>query len=196
MPPRLDAATLARPTAIELPIMRSAIFCVAVALLAATTACRDRSTPAPTAASTTTTAGARVANATLDRVIDGDTIDVTVDGTKERVRLIGIDTPETKKEDTPIECFGPEASAFTESLLPEGIPLYLERDIEPRDIYGRLLAYVYLANDGTFVNLAIISGGYARLLTFPPNVAHVDDFIAAQRVARTANIGLWAGCTG
>ena len=135
------------------------------------------------------------ANATLVKVVDGDTIDVRIDGTKERVRLIGIDTPETKKPNTPVQCFGPEASAFTASLLPEGTSLYLERDVEARDIYDRLLAYVYLT-DGTFVNLEIVRGGYASLLTIPPNVAHADEFVQAARTAEAANAGLWGGCSG
>ncbi len=143
-----------------------------------------------------TTAGVLTPNATLVRVTDGDTITVRIDGENEKVRLIGIDTPETKKPDTPVQCFGPEASAFTESLLPEGTPLYLERDVEPRDRFGRLLAYVYLAADGTFVNLEIVRQGYARLLTIPPNVAHVDEFVEAARAAERDDIGLWAGCTG
>ena len=134
------------------------------------------------------------ANATLDRVVDGDTIDVIVDGVEERVRLIGIDTPETKKPNTPVECFGPEASAFTESLLPEGTPLYLERDVEPRDPYDRLLAYVYLT-DGTFVNLQIVRQGYAQVLTIPPNVAHSTEFVQAARDAEAADAGLWGGCS-
>jgi len=134
-------------------------------------------------------------NATLQRVVDGDTIDVVIDGTKERVRLIGIDTPETKKPNSPVECFGPEASAYTESLLPEGTPLYLERDVEPRDPYDRLLAYVYLA-DGTFVNLQIVRQGYAQVLTIPPNVAHADEFVQAARDAEAADAGLWGGCSG
>ncbi len=139
--------------------------------------------------------GAVAPNATLVKVVDGDTIDVTVDGTEERVRLIGIDTPETKKPDTPVECFGPEASAFTTSLLPEGTPLNLERDVEARDKYGRLLAYAYLT-DGTFVNLEIIRRGYAHVLTIPPNVAHADEFVQAARAAHAANAGLWGGCSG
>ena len=143
-----------------------------------------------------TTAGVLTPNATLVRVTDGDTITVRLDGRNEKVRLIGIDTPETKKPDTPVQCFGPEASAFTESLLPEGTALYLERDVEPRDRFGRLLAYVYLAADGTFVNLEIVRQGYARLLTIPPNVAHVDEFVEAARAAERDDIGLWAGCTG
>lgn len=144
----------------------------------------------------TTAAGERDANATMVRVVDGDTIDVDIDGTRERVRLIGIDTPETKKEGTPVQCFGPEATAYTTSLLPEGTPLALERDVEARDRYGRLLAYVYRADDGLFVNLSIAAEGYARLLTIPPNVAHSDEFVAAARQAEAHDKGLWGGCSG
>lgn len=173
--------------------MRRAILCIAVLA----TACRSGPSSS-TAASTAEPAqpATLVANAVLVRVIDGDTVDVTVDGVAERVRLIGIDTPETKKPDTPIECFGPEASAFTHSLLPDATSLHLERDVEARDPYGRLLAYVYRVDDGLFVNLAIISGGYARPLTIPPNVDHADEFVAAARDAREARAGLWAGCSG
>lgn len=135
-------------------------------------------------------------NATLVYVTDGDTIGVEVDGVDERVRLIGIDTPETKKPDTPVQCFGPEATAFTSSLLPEGTALHLERDVEARDAYGRLLAYVYRAGDGLFVNMEIIGQGYARPLTIPPNVAHADEFVTAARHAEATDAGLWAGCSG
>lgn len=153
--------------------------------------------PSGTAAPAATAGGVALeANATLVSVTDGDTISVRIDGTKEKVRLIGIDTPETKKPNTPIQCFGPEASAFTESLLPPGTRLHLERDVEARDKYGRLLAYVYRADDGMFVNLEIIRRGYARLLTIPPNVAHADDFVTAERAARRDDVGLWAGCSG
>lgn len=141
------------------------------------------------------TAGALAPNATLVKVVDGDTIDVRIDGTKERVRLIGIDTPETKKPNTPVQCYGPEASAFTTSLLPVGTDVYLERDVEARDKYDRLLAYVYLT-DGTFVNLQIMREGYAHVLTIPPNVAHADEFVQAARDARAAGAGLWSRCSG
>ena len=140
--------------------------------------------------------GASWGNATVVSVTDGDTISVMVRGTKEKVRLIGIDTPETKKPDTPVQCFGPEATAFTTSLLPPGTEVRLERDVEPRDKYGRLLAYVYLASDRSFVNLAIVRQGYARPLTIPPNVAHSSEFVDAARAAEADDIGLWAGCTG
>ncbi|MEI7546987.1 MAG: thermonuclease family protein [Actinomycetota bacterium] len=160
--------------------------CVTILLVACTGA------PAAHDPDTTT---AVAANATLIKVVDGDTIDVRVDGTKERVRLIGIDTPETKKPNTPIQCFGPEASAFTASLLPKGTALHLERDVEARDPYDRLLAYVYLT-DGTFVNLQIVRQGYAHVLTIPPNVAHVDEFVQAAGDARAADAGLWSRCSG
>ena len=100
-------------------------------------------------------------NATMIEVVDGDTIDVSVGGHRERVRLIGIDTPETNKPNTPVQCYGPEASTFTKSLLPNDVPLHLERDVVARDDYGRMLAYVYLAGDGEFVNLTIIRNGFA-----------------------------------
>jgi micrococcal nuclease len=145
---------------------------------------------------TTARAQRLVPNAVLVRVVDGDTIDVQVNNTDERVRLIGIDTPETKKPNTPVQCYGHEASAFTTSLLPVGTQLYLERDAEARDVYGRLLAYVYRSADGLFVNDEIIRKGYARLLTIPPDVAHADDFVDANKAARADDIGLWANCTG
>jgi len=165
--------------------MRRAVLLLLVALLAACD--QGNGSPSP---------GSLQQNAELRTVVDGDTITVYIDGRTERVRLIGIDTPETKKPDTPVECFGPEASAFTTKLLPEGTPLHLERDVEARDKYGRLLAYVYRVRDGMFVNLEVIAEGYARLLTIPPNVAHVDAFVAAARNAERQNLGLWGGCTG
>jgi micrococcal nuclease len=151
---------------------------------------------APAHSSTTTPTGANGANATIVRVVDGDTVDATIGGHDERVRLIGIDTPETKKPDTPIQCFGPEATAYTESLLPSGTEIRIERDVEARDDYGRLLGYVYRASDGLFVNLAIVAGGYARPLTIAPNVAYAPDFVQAARDAEAADLGLWGGCSG
>ena len=134
-------------------------------------------------------------NATIDHVIDGDTVDVDVDGSRQRVRLIGIDTPETKKPDTPVQCFGPEASAYTSSLLPVGTTLHLERDVQARDDYGRLLAYVYRLPDGLFVNLAVVANGYARPLTIRPNVTHSVEFVAAARKALDGDLGLWHACS-
>jgi micrococcal nuclease len=166
--------------------MHRMLLCIAVL----TTACHNGSPPAratPTVLSP---------NASMIGVVDGDTIDVSIDGHRERVRLIGIDTPETKKPDTPVQCFGPEATAFITSLLPADVALHLERDVVARDDYGRMLAYVYLANDGTFVNLTIISKGFARPLTIVPNSTHADEFVAAAHAAEADDIGLWAACSG
>lgn len=136
------------------------------------------------------------ANAVVSNVIDGDTIDVEIDGRRTRVRLIGIDTPETKKPDTPVQCYGPEATAFTTTLLPTGTPVRLERDVEGRDAYGRLLAYVVRATDGLLVNLAIVEGGFARPFPFEPNTAHAAEISDAARRAADAHLGLWAACNG
>ena len=136
------------------------------------------------------------ANGVVVHVVDGDTIDVDIDGTTERVRLIGIDTPETVKPNTPVQCFGPEASANTKSLLPPDTPVRLERDAEARDAYGRLLAYVFRATDGLFVNLDIIANGFAHPLPFEPNTTHADRFADAATSARAAHLGLWAACSG
>jgi micrococcal nuclease len=136
------------------------------------------------------------ANAVVTHVVDGDTADVVFRETnhKERIRLIGIDTPETKKPNTPIECFGREASASLNALLPEGTAVRVERDVEERDRYGRLLGYVYRANDGLFVNLEMVRAGMALPLTFPPNVMYTDKFLEAGDAARTAQVGLWTRC--
>ena len=139
--------------------------------------------------------------AVVTHVVDGDTIDVEIGGRTERVRLIGIDTPETKKPNTPIECWGPEASAFTASLLPEGTEVRIERDIVGRDDYGRLLGYVHLVEAagidgmGTFVNMQIIEQGFARPLTIEPNSTFARDFAAAAGRAERADLGMWGACS-
>lgn len=128
------------------------------------------------------------------RVVDGDTVVVRIGGVEERVRLLGIDTPESVDPRSPVECFGKEAAAHTELLLPPGTPVRLVRDVEARDRYERLLAYVYRADDDTFVNLRLLQDGYAMVLTYPPNVAHSDEFTAAAAEARQAGRGLWSAC--
>ena len=128
------------------------------------------------------------------RVVDGDTIVVRIAGEQERVRLLGIDTPESVDPRAPVECFGVEASRRTAALLPAGTAVRLVRDVEARDRYSRLLAYVYRLDDGVFVNLALVEEGYASPLTYPPNVAHAGDFVAAAAQARSAGRGLWGRC--
>jgi len=136
------------------------------------------------------------ANAEVVRIVDGDTLVVVLadDGAEERVRLIGIDTPESVKPGTPVMCFGKEAGAHLEQLVPPGTAVRLERDVEARDRYDRLLAYVYRASDGEFVNLRMATDGFADQATYPPNVAYVEQFGAAVRSAREAGTGLWSAC--
>lgn len=144
----------------------------------------------------TTAAGSSLGAATVVRVVDGDTVVVDVGGTEEPVRLIGIDTPESVARDRPDECFGAEASARLESLLPPGTAVQLTRDVEPRDMYDRLLAYVQRSGDGLFVNAAQVADGYAEAKDYPPNTTYRDDFERAERAARQAGLGLWSACGG
>jgi micrococcal nuclease len=139
----------------------------------------------------TTTIGA---NATVVRVIDGDTLVADIDGDQEHVRFIGIDTPESVALDRPDECYGKEASERTKGLLPPGTPIRLERDVEPRDQYDRLLAYVYRATDGLFVNESLVADGYAAAKEFPPNTTLHTQLDAAQGQAQTGRKGLWSAC--
>ncbi len=128
------------------------------------------------------------------RIVDGDTIVVRLGGQEEKVRLIGINTPESVDPRKPVECFGKEAGRHLAELVPEGTAVQLVRDVEERDRYERLLAYIYRASDGLFVNLAQVADGFAEPATYPPNVAHVDEFATAARSARDRNLGLWAAC--
>ena len=155
---------------------------VALVLLGAT--CQQRGDAAPPG------------QATVIKVVDGDTIRAQLGSTNESVRFIGIDTPETHGRGGLRECFGQEATKRLQTLLPEGAAVTIVRDVEARDRYGRLLAYVYRASDGLFVNLAMARDGYAVSLTIPPNVAHADEFAAAAGDARRAERGLWAECGG
>ena len=132
----------------------------------------------------------------ITSVVDGDTVHVRVGRSVETVRLIGIDTPETKDPRRPVGCYGPEASARTKELLPKGTHVKIVADAEARDAYGRLLAYVTRADDGLFVNLALAAEGFAEVLTIAPNTAHADEFRAAVDTARTAGLGMWSACTG
>jgi micrococcal nuclease len=129
------------------------------------------------------------------RVTDGDTIRVAVGGREERVRYIGIDTPESATPGAPVECFG-RAAARANARLVAGRRVRLVTDAEPRDRYGRLLAYVFRAGDGRFVNAALVRAGYAVPLTVPPNVRHADRFRALASEARADGRGLWSACAG
>ncbi len=133
---------------------------------------------------------------TVVSVVDGDTVHVRIGREVETVRLIGIDTPETKDPRRPVGCFGPEASARTRELLPKGTVVEVVPDSELRDTYGRLLAYVTRVDDGLFVNLQLAAEGYAEVLSIAPNTAHAAEIRAAVDSARAAGLGLWSACTG
>ena len=130
---------------------------------------------------------------TVERVVDGDTIVVSGG---ERVRLIGVDTPETNDPRRAVGCFGRQASEFTSTLLPTGSRVRLVGDVEQRDRFGRLLAYVYRQADGLFVNAELLRRGFGQVLTIPPNVAHSEEFVALSREARQEERGLWGACRG
>jgi endonuclease YncB( thermonuclease family) len=129
--------------------------------------------------------------ARVERVVDGDTFVAAIAGRSERVRLIGVDTPETVDPDRPVQPYGKEASSFAKRMLTHRT-VRLEGDVEPRDRYGRLLAYVWLP-DGTFWNALLAAEGYAQLITIPPDVSYAGLFRDLVGEARAANRGLWAG---
>ena len=132
------------------------------------------------------------ASAYVLRAVDGDTIEVRLPGGEEEdVRYIGVDTPETVKPDTPVQCFGPQASDFNHRLV-EHRRVWLVFGVERRDVYGRLLAYVYL--DGRFVNSELVRRGLARTLTIPPNDRFAASLKRLEIAAARAGRGLWGAC--
>lgn len=122
------------------------------------------------------------------KVIDGDTI--MIEGGL-KIRYIGVNTPETKDPRRGVQCFGKEASAKNQALV-EGKIVRLEKDVEERDKYGRLLRYVWLGNE--MVNEVLVKEGYAFSSPYPPNVKYHKRFLAAEREARSRGIGLWSSC--
>jgi endonuclease YncB( thermonuclease family) len=136
-------------------------------------------TPTTTVASDPTSQLARVT-----QIVDGDTIEVEIDGQHYRLRYIGIDTPEQG------ELFSSEATEANRRLV-QGRAVQLEKDVSETDSYGRLLRYVYL-EDGTLVNAELVRQGYAQVVTYPPDVKHHDLFLGLQTEARDAGRGLWA----
>ncbi|HEU0074780.1 MAG TPA: thermonuclease family protein [Dehalococcoidia bacterium] len=131
--------------------------------------------------------------ARVTRVVDGDTIDVELNGAIVRIRYIGMDTPETVDPNNPVECFGHEASEKNFSLVNDRV-VELEKDVSETDRFGRLLRYVYV--DGRMVNEELVLGGYATAATFPPDVKYQERFAAAEVEAREADRGLWGTCVG
>ena len=133
-------------------------------------------------------------NATVERVVDGNTLIAEIGGRSESVRLIGIDTPESVARSRPVECYGLEASQRMQELLPPGTAVTLVRDVEGRDAYDRLLGYVVRSDDGLFINLELVASGYAATLNFPPNDHYADALARAQSEAVAARRGLWGVC--
>lgn len=184
-----------RPSRRPARVLARSVLVVGVLGLVAATAWWRLHHTAPLAAATPTgPADKVVANASVVRVIDGDTVDLRIGRKRERVRLIGINTPETVDPRRPVECFGPQAKTETKHLLPPGTRVRLERDVEPRDDYGRLLGYITRASDGLFVNMHLAEQGFAVPLSIAPNTAHAPGFAEAARQAESAGRGLWGSC--
>ncbi len=160
---------------------------------ARTTSSTTSTTTAATATTSATTAEPAGDVVSVTRIVDGDTMAVS---SGETVRLIGIDTPETKHPSQPVECFGAQATQHATELMGPGTSVRLVYDVERTDRYGRTLAYVYRDSDDLFINLQMVRDGFAAMATYPPNVAHVEALRAAEQEARSANRGLWGGCGG
>lgn len=171
------------------PFSLSAAFAISLAgLLMSASACGPAGPPGPDPAA------ASGPNALVVRVIDGDTVVVAVGGREENARLLGIDTPETVHPTTPVECFGPEASARLSALLPPDTPVRLELDEESRDHFGRLLVYIHRSTDSAFINEVMVHEGLADTLAIAPNNTFRDRLAAAADAARSHRIGLWGAC--
>jgi micrococcal nuclease len=131
-------------------------------------------------------------SATVVRTLDGDTIEVRfASGATDTIRVLGVDTPETHHPTKPVQCFGPEAAAYTRDRL-LGRSVRLEDDVETHDTYGRRLAYVII--DGERFDDELLRLGYARLLVIPPNEMHARAMLEAELDARRDGRGLWAAC--
>ncbi len=146
-------------------------------------------------------------DAVIVSVVDGDTIKVRIteedhpeEGEVVTVRLIGVDTPETRDPNDPVECYGAEATKRTKQMLPKGRTVYLEADVTDEDRYDRLLRYVWFEGkqDGKayLANELLVAEGYAVVSTFPPDVKYVERFTDAQDEAVEEERGLWPACGG
>jgi len=154
----------------------------------ATVAALPSASAAPTASATPVAVPSGLTAATVTRIVDGDTVEVQIEGQTFKLRYIGIDTPETVAPGQPIECFGKEASARNSELV-LGKTVGLEKDVSETDRYGRLVRYVWL--DGRMIDALLVEEGYATAYTYPPDVRYASMFVALQAQAREAGRGLW-----
>ncbi|MFS1511774.1 thermonuclease family protein [Chengkuizengella sp. SCS-71B] len=153
--------------------------------------CSKTITIEPTQQESTTDQQKQLINATINDVVDGDTIKVNLNGKKETIRLLLVDTPETVHPSKAVQAFGPEASNFAKDMLPVGSEVQIEIDVSERDKYGRLLAYLWV--DGKMFNEMLLEKGLARVAyIYPPNVKYVDQFKEIQEKARQESIGIWS----
>jgi micrococcal nuclease len=159
--------------------------------------CGAAAGPAPSNSAATLEPVGATETATVVRIVDGDTIVIDRGHGDERLRYIGIDTPESVKPDTPVQPFAELASEANQRLV-ERRTVVLERDVSETDRFGRLLRYVWLLDGSawTFVNLELVRDGFAHATTYPPDVRWTDTFRAAERSARDAGRGLWAADAG
>jgi micrococcal nuclease len=137
-----------------------------------------------------------ITSATVERVVDGDTVVLSIAGTEERVRLIGVDAPESVAPEVPEQCYGAEASQALADVLPAGTEVRIVRDVEGRDRYERLLLYLYRSQDDLFVNRWLVEGGFADAVSYEPNVTHEIELNQAKQAAVAAGAGLWGRCDG
>ncbi len=139
--------------------------------------------------------------AVVTRVIDGDTIEVKINEDKKTVRLIGVNTPETKHPKKGAEYYGKEASNFTNLQLNKKT-IYLQKDVSDTDKYGRLLRFVWLSRPNDIIpteneiekymfNAILVKNGYANVSTYAPNISYKDNFIKLENIAKEKNLGLW-----
>lgn len=129
----------------------------------------------------------------VNHFVDGDTIALNMNGTVESVRFIGVDTPETHRLNTPVQCYGPEASDYVKRLIGnQRVRLQADPLDTNRDVYGRLLRYIYLP-DGALVEQKLIQNGYGFAYTYFP-FSKVDEFKAYEAQAKAAGRGLWSAC--
>lgn len=181
---RAPTATLLPATATPLPTPSP----TAVVLPTDTPLPPDPATATPAVEEQAAVEASGLQEAQVINVVDGDTIDVLIEGVEYRVRYILVDTPETKDPGEPVQPFGPEAYEANRQLV-EGRTVRLEKDVSETDRYGRLLRYVYVGE--LMVNEELLRLGLARVATFPPDVKYVDRFLAVQQEAQAAGAGLW-----